>query len=95
MPRRTVKLVIWDDLPIPERIAPFPQMKHPLHEMLKELEVGECFVVPEELDSVTSNRLLAIKQRHSLATGKRFTFRTIYPKPWSKEKTIRSIWRTK
>jgi hypothetical protein len=95
MPRRLIKAWVWDDFPIPKEIAPLPVMKHPLHAFLKQLEVGECLELPEMFHKVTTNRLIAIKQRHAKTMGKRFKFRTIHPKPWSKEKATYIIQRTK
>ncbi len=94
MPRRLVKLWIWDDLPIPAKVRSFPTMKHPLHEMLKQLEIGQALDWPRNLNEQDPNKLRAIMQRHQKSTGKRFTLRTIWPRPWSGDKgrTIR-IWR--
>lgn len=88
--RRTIKLTIWDDLPLSKKIRSFPVMKHPLHAMLKQLEVGECFDWPRELKG-TPNQLQAVMRTHEKATGKKFKFRTIYPK----QTLTYRIWRTK
>ena len=95
MPRRLVKLWVWDDLPIPAKVRTFPTFTHPLHEMLKVLEVGQAMDWPRDLNEQNPNRLRAIMQRHSKSTGKSFTLRTILPnlRKGDKGKTIR-IWRT-
>jgi len=89
MPRRLVKLWIWDELPLPKKVRSFPAMKHPLHQMLKQLEIGECFDWPRELKAKPNN-LMAIMRVHERVTKKKFRFRTIYPKG---NLTYR-IWRT-
>ena len=95
MGRRKITIMIWDDLPIPAKVRSFPVMKHPLHEMLKQLEIGQALDWPRELKEQNPNKLRAIMQRHSKTTKKKFTMRTIWPRPWSGDKgpTIR-IWRT-
>jgi hypothetical protein len=93
--RRRITITIWDDLPIPAKVRPFPVMKHPLHEMLKQLEIGQALDWPRDLNEQDPNKLRAIMQRHQKTTGKKFTMRTIWPKPWSGDKRpIRRIWRT-
>ena len=77
--RRKISIWIWDDLPLPKKIRSFPVMKHPLHEMLKQLEVGECFDWPRDLQG-KPNQLQAIMRTHERAMKKKFKFRTIYPK---------------
>jgi len=96
MPRRLVKLWIWDELPICPKVRNFPAMKHPLHAMLKTLNVGESLDWPKDLSEQNPNKLRAIMQRHEKSTGKRFTMRTIWPRPWQGDKgKIIRIWRTK
>ena len=96
MPRRLVKLWIWDDLPIPAKVRSLPTFTHPLHDMLKQLEVGQAMDWPKDLNEQDPNKLHAIMQRHQKSTGKRFAMRTVWPRPWQgdKWKTIR-IWRMK
>jgi len=93
--RRKITLTIWDDLPIPAKVRSFPAMKHPLHNMLKRLEIGQAMDWPRELKMQDSNRLRAIISVHQKSTGKKFTLRTIWPRAWKGDKgrTIR-IWRT-
>jgi len=95
MPRRLVKLWIWDDLPIPAKVRSFPTFTHPLHEMLKLLDIGQAVDWPRDLSEQDPNKLRAIMQRHQKSTGKKFTLRTILPnlRKGDKGKTIR-IWRT-
>lgn len=76
--RRKISIWIYDDLPIPKKIRSFPVMKHPLHQMLKQLEVGQALDWPRELKE-TPIKLRAVMQRHGKATGKKFKFRTCYP----------------
>jgi hypothetical protein len=92
--RRKVTLTIWDDLPIPAKIRSLPVKKHPLHPMLEQLEVGECFDWPRDLKA-TPVQLQAIIRRHERSVDKKFKFRTVMPKPWSKQKINYRIWRIK
>ena len=93
--KRKITITIWDDLPIPAKVRSFPVMKHPLHEMLKQLEIGQALDWPKELNEQNPSRLRAIMQRHSKSTGKKFVMRTIWPKPWSGDKgRIYRFWRT-
>ena len=63
--------------------------------MLKQLEIGQALDWPRDLNEQDPNKLRAIMQRHQKSTGKKFTMRTVWPKPWSGDKgPIRRIWRT-
>jgi hypothetical protein len=92
--RRKVTITIWDDLPIPKKIRTMPVKKHPLHPMLDQLNVGECFGWPTSMRE-TSVRLQSVIRRHEKSTEKKFKFRTIFSKPWSGQKTVFRIWRIK
>jgi hypothetical protein len=89
--RRKITLWVWDDLPIPKKIIMAPRMLHPIHDILKQLEKGECFDWPEELAPVTRQQLCALLAVHRRATSKRFTLRTV---PRGKLKPRWRIWRT-
>jgi len=92
--RRKITLTIWDDLPIPTKIRPIPVKKHPLHPMLDQLRVGECFDWPKELKA-TPNQLQAVARGNEKSTGKKFKFRTVVPKPWNNHEIKYRIWRIK
>jgi hypothetical protein len=88
--KRLVKIWIRNDLPLPKKVCCFPAMKHPLHDMLKQLEVGESFAWPMELKA-NPNSLQSVTRVHEKATGKKFKFRTVY----IKLKKTYCIWRIK
>lgn len=92
--RKKITITIWDELPLPSKVRNFPAMKHPLHKMLKLLEVNQALDWPRELKA-TANQLQAVMRTHEKATKKKFRFRTVWPKPWSKDDGPKfRIWRT-
>ena len=92
--RRKVTITIWDDLPIPKKIRNYPAKKHPVHPMLKELNVGECFDWPNDL-KISPVLLQSVIRGHERSSDKKFKFRTIAQKPWSKQQKTHRIWRIK
>lgn len=76
MGRRLIKLWVDDGLPLPDKIRNFPAMKHPLHQMLAVLKVGESFAWPEDLAGAKNN-LQAIARHNEKRTGKKFGARTM------------------
>lgn len=83
--RRLIKIWIDDSLPLPAKVRNFPAMKHPLHQMLGVLKVGESFAWPNDLAG-SRNNLQAVARHHEKRTGKKFKARTI--------KGTLNFWRT-